>query len=490
MKLKTRVVRLLSLLLLAAMLVSVFAACKKKDGTEETTTTTNANEEEVPFLFDKTDYDSDFTFLRPENNYKDFYFTDTGVEGTDLISTALYERAALVEEYLGVTVKSTTVGDINTIYPALNQQNMSGDKTYQAALTHCFTGITSLISENLLYDFYDMEDLDLDADYWNSEALEALEVGGNAYLALNDFMINDPTAVFFNKSMLSQYNIESTYTDGKSVYDVVRDGEWTLDKLIELSSSIHVSNGDDVWDMNDTYGFAAMADWPFLSLIDSCAVEWLDPGPGYRLLRMSSANERYETVYEKVVQLADADSTYMWNYGDSTNAVKITDNRFLFMFSTLKAAYNYRDSEVTFGILPYPKYDTDQEDYRSFDWSGMLCVPLNPGNINMVAQTLECLAYYSEDTIRVAYYEKLLGKRLADEPDDAEMITDYIFGNIVLNPTINFIEKATSPLGTLVYTISKMLRAKLNNTEIYDISHNWGENRKTAQAQIDAFLNQ
>ncbi len=485
-----RMFRLLALLLLLAVFVTAFAGCKKKTSDEETTTTEVAETpEESPFFFEKTDHNCDFTFLRPSNIYKDFSFTDTGVEGTDLIKDALARRDAMVEEYIGVTIKSATVGGIDSIYPTLNQQNMSGDHTYQAALTHCYMGINSLVTEKLLYDFYDMEDINLDADYWNLEAVEALEVGGKAYLALNDFMINDPTAVFFNKSMMSQYNIEDTFTGGKSVYDVVRDGDWTLDKLMEITSSVHVSNGDDIWDKNDTYGFAAMADWPFLSLINSCEIEWLDPGPGYRLLRMSSANERYETLFEKVAQFCDAETTYLWNYGESKNQILITDNRILFTFTSLKNAYSYRESEISFGILPYPKFDTNQEQYRSFDWSGMICVPADPGDINMVGQTLECLAAYSEDTIRVAYYEKLLGKRLADAPDYAEMIIDYIFVNIVLNPTINYIGQSDTPLGELVYTLARMTAAKAKNTDVDDISSKWASYHVAAQQQINATLN-
>jgi hypothetical protein len=40
----------------------------------------------------------------------------------------------------------------------------------------------------------------------------------------------------------------------------------------------------------------------------------------------------------------------------------------------------------------------------------------------MTGETLEMLAYYSED-VKTAYYEKMLGKQVADIPDDREMLS-------------------------------------------------------------------
>lgn len=478
-------IRLTLLVLLAAMLVGCFAACGKKRPIEETTTP-NANDNEPTFLFDRTDYNEDFYFLRTPNNYKNFYFTDIGSDDSDLILSALYERDALVEEYLGVTIHSKTSDGLTDagMVAEIRNQNMNNTKEYDAVLTHNYLGLTTFISEGLLHDLYEMEeDIDFSADYWNLDVIETLEVKGKAYLALNDFMINSPCAVFFNKRMVQDYQIN------ENLYDLVRDGEWTLDKLFELSSKVAVENGDGVWDKNDTYGLALYADWYALPLVDSCDIQWLTPGPGQRFLTMSASNQKYQTLYEKVQEWANAESTYMWNYGDTENKVNITDDRFLFAFAPVRESYSYRGSTVKFGFLPYPKYDTEQAEYKSSDWSGMLCVPKVLKNDKMVAQTLECLAAFSTDTIRPAYYEKLLGTRLSDERDDSEMITDYIFGHIVFNPVVTYETQANYPLGILVYTIPKMLRYTLNNQPIPDIAQNWAENGDAAQAVIDAFLN-
>lgn len=484
---KKYAIRILLLFLVTCTFLAAFAGCQKKKKTDPVEEPTTMKPKiEFPFLFDKTDYNDDFYFLRTPSSYKNFYFTDIGSDDPDIVLSALYDRDALVLEYLGVSVHSKTKDGLSDtgLVTEIRNQNMNNTKEYDAVLTHNYLGITTFITEGLLYDLYEMEDdIDFSADYWNAEAIEELEVKGKAYLALNDFMINSPCAVFFNKGMMEQYRIN------ENLYELVRDGDWTIDKFFELTKRVSVENGDGVWDKNDTYGFGLYADWYAIQLVDSCQVEWLTPGPGQRFLNMSSKNQKYMDVYDKIQDVANAESTYMWNWGDTENRINITDGRFLFTLAPVKDSYTYRNSTVKFGFLPYPKYDTAQEEYYSTEWSGMLCVPAKLKNEKMAAQTLECLAAFSTDTIRPAYYERLLGSRLADEPDDAEMISKYIFGNIVLNPVITYETKPNEPVGILVYTIGKMLRYTLNKEPIDDIATNWEKYGDVAQKQIDAFLN-
>jgi hypothetical protein len=68
-------------------------------------------------------------------------------------------------------------------------------------------------------------------------------------------------------------------------------------------------------------------------------------------------------------------------------------------------------------------YNEEQKDvgYRSLQWGGYLCVPSYLDNPTMVGETIEMMAYYSADVAEV-YYEKLLGKQVADAPQDRKML--------------------------------------------------------------------
>ena len=84
---------------------------------------------------------------------------------------------------------------------------------------------------------------------------------------------------------------------------------------------------------------------------------------------------------------------------------------------------NLLDYGINFGILPYPMYDESQSDvgYRHLQWGGYICVPSYLPDPTMAAETLEMLSYFSDD-VNIAFYEKMLGKQVADVPQDRKML--------------------------------------------------------------------
>ena len=75
-------------------------------------------------------------------------------------------------------------------------------------------------------------------------------------------------------------------------------------------------------------------------------------------------------------------------------------------------------------------FDEAQKDvgYRTLQWGGYICVPTYLTDRNMVGDTLEMLAFYSQD-VHVAFYEKLLGKQASESPDDTRML-DIVWDNL------------------------------------------------------------
>ena len=61
--------------------------------------------------------------------------------------------------------------------------------------------------------------------------------------------------------------------------------------------------------------------------------------------------------------------------------------------------------------------------------NGLMAVPSVIKNPAMVGQTLELLGYYTAP-VKIAFYEDLLGSKLSDAPEDAEML-DVIWDSVV-----------------------------------------------------------
>jgi len=103
-------------------------------------------------------------------------------------------------------------------------------------------------------------------------------------------------------------------------------------------------------------------------------------------------------------------------------------------------------------VLPLPMYDERQANYRSLSWNGVLLVPTTIQNEQMVGDVVELLAYYTAP-VKTAYYEDLLGSKLAEAPDDAEML-DIIWDSQAGD--VGLIVSNLDGLGNLVCMVPNM----------------------------------
>ncbi len=66
-----------------------------------------------------------------------------------------------------------------------------------------------------------------------------------------------------------------------------------------------------------------------------------------------------------------------------------------------------------------------------------MCVPVTVGKAEMVEKAIELLSFYSGDTVVPAYYDIVLGEKLARDADSKEML-EIIYDGIVFDPGVNF----------------------------------------------------
>ena len=133
-------------------------------------------------------------------------------------------------------------------------------------------------------------------------------------------------------------------------------------------------------------------------------------------------------------------------------------------------------------MLPYPLWDEQQAEYKSLNMNGMMGVPGAIKNPDMVGEVLELMGYYTAD-VKVAYYEKLLGTKLAEAPDDAEML-DIIWASQVSDVGLIACNSSSS-MDALVYMVPKMCEAGRNNFASY-----MRANGKGAQRGLDRVFKQ
>ncbi len=457
--------RILSVLLLGAMLLSL-AACGGADteGADTTADTTVADTvaADLPAGIEKKNYDREFTILYPNHGtYPHYYFVEENTG--EAMDVALFNREIKIEEHLGIDIKFVEAnynGDrtIAAIPRCVEQMALSGDDLYQLILTHCISGNAPMLLNGHILDLNTINTINFDADWWNQTANENLEVAGRQYFATSDFMIPEPTVVVFNKGMVERLGLENPY-------DLVYNGEWTVDKMMEMMSAATLDDGDGVWDKKDTYGFATPDDW-FLAGFTYSLGEQLTRKDENGELYFAFNTERAYTVYEKLDALLNSDDTFIYSarYADRasyapTMIIDIASDRCLFSLTTLNNLELFRDISVDFGLLPYPKLDTAQEDYIALDWAGFMAVPSGTTDPDMVGEVMELLSYYGSEDVIPAYCDILLDGKLVRDPESRTML-NMIFDGLVIDAGMSYFALEAYPepirvLWQLPYLISK-----------------------------------
>jgi hypothetical protein len=472
-------IRMLALLLCLFTLLGTVACGNAGDETDttagENVSETEGETEYKPDIAVK-DYGEDFNIVIGGTYSRDHIAIEDmeDIKAGDL-ETAVYERGIKIKDHLGVNLVHQDAGDWIAYAANVSKTVQAGDDSYQLVLTHVYQGLTDLVTSNALYDMGELDAINLNAPYWASDLMEEVKVEDKYLLGYNDFCLSAVKVVVFNKDLMKEYNMTEPYGD-------VRNKTWTLDKLISMASTVSADNGDGKWTEADTYGISGWGWVPLISLVTSSDMKIVDRNDvGDFVIAYENNSEKMINLIDKVMEMYNADYSYFWKSTGGT-ALNFADGNSLFQLYDSGDLIKFREEDLRFGVLPYPLWDEQQTEYKSLNWNGMMGVPGAIKNPDMVGEVLELMGYYTAD-VKVAYYEKLLGTKLAEAPDDAEML-DIVWASQVSDVGIIACNSSGS-MDALVYMLPKMCESGRNNFASYMKS-----NGKGAQRGLDRVFKQ
>ena len=437
-------------LALAIVLVLALPSCGVVGGDESDTEETE-EDTEVDYYpdIDKQDYDADFNiYMLPMCNYPEYYVLEES--NGSIMDEAVYTRQERIKRYLGVDMVRKVDSSLDlawqTYISVLTTAVMNKDGTLDAMLSHYNGGIPALLTENYLKDFNDLDIIDLDAEYWNSEFMDSIELKGHRYLGFGDCNILYVFLVSFNKDMYDQYADAAAF-GGKSFYDLVRDYEWTFDKMISIANLVYVDSTGDGKSKDDTFGYSAAAWEPYRAFIQSSGMRIMeqDESGSYKVVLHEEKNaNKVDRLINILSDLSKSDCAWV-EYSWNDTGLSLTTGRVLMSIYDTMHIPEYLSYEIDFGVLPLPMYDTAQKEtggYCTLQYGGYICVPTWVKDEKMVCETLEMYNFYSE-SVKITFYEKLLGKQVADMPDDAAMF-DIIWNSVATD--VGFTYQTTSTI--------------------------------------------
>lgn len=448
----TNLKRLLAATLAGLMLLSLAACGTNTENPDDpaNTSTEAATEAETDFFptVEKTDYQGETFRMVGFNEPGTWYYAEsmsTEQGSVHVLNNTIYEMNTLVEDYLGITVEyehvssSVTGGEVfDTVQPSI----LSGDDEYQLCILHPYYSYTKFITQNYALDFYTLPDFDIEQPYWNAEVMEQLSINGHAFIGLGDLCEYSINMIYCNKDKLVEASREVPY-------EMVRNGEWTLDEFFALTSGLYVDNGDGRRGNSDTYGFAAMWDANGSAFMQGCDIYVVTRNEN-DMFELSLYNDRLIDMYDKLYTWSKDESTYIWSFGNRSNpsiTVDFLDGNAYFTHE--KLGTTYLEAEFALGMLPMPKYDTNQAEYCHVNWGNNIVIPSTVKNTEMVGQALELMGYYSKTMVQQKYYDEVLQLRVSEAPDDRDMV-ELIYNTVVYDPGIAFCD-GNGQLWNLVY---------------------------------------
>lgn len=428
--------KLLAMLLCALMLLSLLVGCAENGEGEQDTTAIQEQEQWISSALEVTDQFKDNTLNLIANREMD---AGSEESSTDPLEDAIYRRNDKLEYTFGIEINTLVETEYTALGDKVSKDVNSGNGEYDVVYQHMVNAATNLAVNGLLIDLGEVEYVEFDREWWDQDANEGFTIGAHQFLTVGDLLPHTllySACMAFNKNHFDDRSLEYPYA-------LAREGIWTLDELNKLTKEQTKDvNGDGKIDYeNDFYG---MTSWhlagPFNFFYGSGATFFAKDSDNYPVYSVDQG--RIQDVYDKVyTTFITNNSLYVEDMAIAAEPYKVfTDGRALFVSCSLttiaNTEYGFKDMTEEYGVLPQPKYDTNQKDYMSFV-NGAASVVVVPRSVDeqrlpFVGFMLEALSSSSYYMVTDTLYDKVAKSKNVRDPESAEMV-DIIIRNRVFD---------------------------------------------------------
>ncbi len=388
---------------------------EQAEQTEQTDGVTTILKDDLP----ERDYEgADYAiYTRDITAHAPFLVEDMNAEE---LNDSIYTRKVNVEERFSVKLIEEVYSDEGLPYTLIT----AGDQTYSLMNVRC-TAANNIASKKYAFPINNLEYIDLEKGYWDDSLTADINVGKTYYFAIGDANI---VALDFTNILLYNKKLYADCIGTDSIYTLVDEGKWTFDRFGEMGAAATVDlDGNGKLNIKDQFGMLGNAKYLQCSLIPAAGEYYIHKdADNYPVYDMPS-NERMVNVVEKIFAVCNENGAWCVST-DTSNEATAAHNMFregrgLFLATMFQYVETLRDMEDDFGVLPFPKYDENQDRYYTrvsfFDTS---IIPVSTPDLERSAIILEALTCESHNLVVPAYYEVCLKSKYARDPDSARML--------------------------------------------------------------------
>jgi len=359
----------------------------------------------------------------------------------NLIKDAQFARNLAVENRFNVNIEVVYNGTYQEVSDYVSKAVLSGSDEFDLLMGQVMsTG--GLVTKKVFLNWYDIEHIDFSKPWWYASNANELTYNGKAPIAishLNYSAVGGAYCMIFNKNLAASYELGN-------LYKLALDGKWTFDKLAEMIKDVYIDDGNDKRDENDFYGFTLNHGTNMNSYL------WAFDNP-----IVAKDEEGVPQISVKTDKI-DSIITSLYDFCYNTNGVfydvehpnektiahdLFYSKRAIFMMGSVSsgAGEKLRNFEDDYGMLPMPKFDENQQSYKTMVGGHHTClaVPKTCKDTEFVGTITEALSAESWKTVTPTLYEIALKTRYLRDNESKEIMdiiiegTTFDFGSVYDN---------------------------------------------------------
>ena len=421
------------LFILVICLLSVFVACKEEKPTStklpiETAEKNYISEERAKVSDGLGEFDFGGRPLRVvSNGPAEFFIEEEDRNKGNLMYDAVFNRNEAVEKRFNFKIDVVYTSGINEVSDWVTKTVMSGADEFDLLINHTLNTAGTVL-KNLYLNWYDVPHIDFSKPWWAAANKDTLTVDGKCILAVSDLNTSAITytyCMFFNKALAHTWDLGN-------LYEIALNGEWTFDRFTSIVKDIYIdADGDGEKSRGDFFG-AIQADHSnvnqWLWAFDNPTVTKNEEGVPTISIKTEKINDIIDALYDYCFNTTGV--YYEINRDNPGAGSNVSDifhaKRAIFHIASLNAVLgeSMRNFEDDYGILPIPKWDTNQKNYTNMTYGGhsVLAIPKTCPDTEFVGVAVEALSAETYKTVVPTFYEIALKTRYLRDNESKDVL--------------------------------------------------------------------
>ena len=464
--------RIIALVLLLCTVAASFIGCVNNDtdtnNAAETTTTvangavtddpSNENEEDNTPKSDNPDFDFKKATINVLSRAYAPVADEISVEAINgnAINDAVFNRNAAVEAKLQVEIENELLaGDNYAVYNKLKTLHGSSDAQYDFFASSVYSTIM-YTAEGIFADLTQLDYLEMEKPWFAQNFIDVAMNGDSLYMITGSLAISMYRylfVTFFNEQMVNDVMKD----EGVDLYDVVTNGDWTIDYQISVAEKIYEDYGPAGKSEEDTFGFITNGNQigvdPYWSSCELTIIKKTSDG----WYEFALDIERLTTAVDKIKDLVlECPGSYSYAHVGADLEQETIRQKFASggaAMATLRLieaeSGELRNMKDVYGVLPIPKLEKKQTTYYSYAHDQLtafgvpVLVAADDERFQRAGAVLNEMSYQSLLIVQPDYYELTLKSRYMNNEKSWNML-DLIVKNLYIDAGVLYTKQLDS----------------------------------------------